>query len=175
MTTTRILLVVAVLAAVAVAPAAHAQGPGGPPPGMGTSFGGADPTSDPLVRSSSAWDANRDGMLTCDEWRQFVTRLFNAADTNRDGFLDAAEFAALKRSSPVFGQADLGYFDDNRDGRLSRAEFVDKKSPMFARYDRNGDCRITPEELRGGGSKASGGRGVRPTLGTGGMGGKVDF
>jgi Ca2+-binding EF-hand superfamily protein len=142
---------------------------------MATPSGGADPTSDPLLRSSSVWDANHDGMLTCDEWRQLVTRLFNTADVNRDGFLDASEFAALKRSSPVFAQADLGYFDDNRDGRLSRAEFVDKKSPLFARHDRNGDCRITPEELRGGGSRASGGPGVRPTLGPGGMGGKVDF
>ena len=45
--------------------------------------------------------------------------------------------------------ADFAYFDDNHDGRVSRDEFVRKPNPLFARYDRNGDCRITPEELKG--------------------------
>jgi hypothetical protein len=156
---------------------ANAQGPGGGLPGMDKppGAGSSAPAGDPLRQSVQEWDANHDGVLTCEEWKQYVTRAFNTADTNRDGFLDAREFSSLKQSSPVFRQADLGYFDDNRDGRLSRQEFIDKKSPLFARYDRNGDCRITAEELRGGGSGAGGGPGMRPTLGPSGVGGKVDF
>jgi Ca2+-binding EF-hand superfamily protein len=177
MTVARNWVALGTLAMVAVA-TANAQGPGGGLPGMGgppPSRGSTDPAGDPLRQSAQVWDANHDGVLTCEEWKQYVTRTFNAADANRDGFLDAKEFSTLKQSSPVLRQADLGYFDDNRDGRLSRAEFIDKTNPLFARYDRNGDCRITADELRGGGAGTGGGPRARPTLGPGGIGGKVDF
>jgi hypothetical protein len=131
------------------------------------------PGEDPVRQSAPAWDANRDGVFTCEEWKQYATRLFNTADLNRDGVLDAKEFEALKRSDPSFKNAEPGYFDDNRDGRVARAEFIDKKSPLFARYDRNNDCRVTAEELRGGG----GGDGprARPTISPGGVGGSIPF
>jgi Ca2+-binding EF-hand superfamily protein len=176
MTAYRILLLTAwMVAASAPMSGARAQGAGGPPPGVDRPSAGASGAGDPLMRSAQMWDANHDGVLTCDEWKQYAARTFNAADINRDGHLVAAEFTTLKQSSPTFAQADLGYFDDNRDGRLSRMEFVDKKSPLFARYDRNNDCRLTADEMRGGRPASEGGTGVRPTLGPGGMGGKVDF
>ena len=55
----------------------------------------------------------------------------------------------IKNADPLFRDADLGYFDDDHDGRLSRREFVDKPSPFFLRYDKNSDCRVTPDELKG--------------------------
>ncbi|WP_111359983.1 EF-hand domain-containing protein [Rhodoplanes elegans] len=128
------------------------------------------PGEDPVRQSAPAWDANRDGVFTCDEWKQYVTRIFVNADANRDGFVDAKEFDALRRADPAFKNAELGYFDDNRDGRIARAEFVDRPSPFFARFDRNGDCKVTAEEMRGGGG---GGPSMRPNLGGGGMGGTV--
>jgi hypothetical protein len=48
----------------------------------------------------------------------------------------------------MFQEADLAYFDENRDGRVSRNEFVNKPNPLFARYDKNGDCKVTPVELK---------------------------
>jgi hypothetical protein len=50
---------------------------------------------------------------------------------------------------------------------VSRDEFVNKPNPLFARYDKNGDCRVTPDELRAasgppskmGSGKRDGGRG----------------
>ena len=42
----------------------------------------------------------------------------------------------------------MGYFDENRDGRVSRNEFVNKPNPLFSRYDKNGDCKVTPAELK---------------------------
>jgi hypothetical protein len=45
-------------------------------------------------------------------------------------------------------EADLAYFDENRDGRVSRDEFVNKPNPLFARYDKNHDCKVTPQELK---------------------------
>jgi Ca2+-binding EF-hand superfamily protein len=49
----------------------------------------------------------------------------------------------------LFADADLAYFDDNKDGRVSRDEFINKPSPFFQRFDRNHDCKVTPDELAG--------------------------
>jgi EF hand domain-containing protein len=109
---------------------------------------------DPVVASAPLWDADHNGVYTCDEWKQYASRLFNLADRNRDGYVDAMEFKTIQQAAPMFKEADLAYFDDNRDGRLSRDEFVNKPNPLFARYDRNGDCKVTPQELKGTSSAA---------------------
>jgi hypothetical protein len=104
---------------------------------------------DPVVASAHLWDADHNGIYTCDEWKQYAGRIFNLADRNHDGYVDAKEFKTIQQAAPMFKEADLAYFDENHDGRLSRDEFVNKPNPLFARYDRNGDCRVTPEELKG--------------------------
>jgi hypothetical protein len=58
------------------------------------------------------------------------------------------EFKTIQQAAPMFKEADLAYFDENRDGRVSRNEFVSKPNPLFARYDKNGDCKVTPAELK---------------------------
>lgn len=126
---------------------------------------------DPFIASTSRWDANHDGTFTCDEWRQYANRLFTIADKNANGFLDATEFQTIGKIEPIFAGADLSYFDDNKDRQISRAEFADKPSPFFARYDLNRDCRVTPQELKGGGNSAPRGGGPggggRPGMGGG--------
>lgn len=130
---------------------------------------GRAPAPDPFMTSTSRWDANHDGVLTCDEWRQYANRLFTLADKDGNGFLDATEFQTIGKVEPIFAGADFSYFDDNKDRRISRAEFVDKPSPFFARYDSNRDCRVTSQELQGGGGTPQG-RGQRGG-GAPGMGG----
>jgi hypothetical protein len=44
--------------------------------------------------------------------------------------------------------ADFGYFDENQDGKITRKEFVEKPNAFILRFDRNGDCRVTPDEIR---------------------------
>jgi Ca2+-binding EF-hand superfamily protein len=105
--------------------------------------------ADPMVDSASLWDLDHNGTYTCDEWKQYASRIFNLADRNHDGWLDAEEFKAVQKAAPMLKEADFAYFDDNHDGRVSRDEFVRKPNPLFARYDKNGDCKITPEELKG--------------------------
>jgi hypothetical protein len=107
------------------------------------------PEEDPVVLSAHLWDLDHNGTYTCDEWKQYATRIFNQADRNHDGYVDAAEFKTIRQATPVFKEAELAYFDDNHDGRISREEFVSKPNPLFARYDRNGDCKVTPAELKG--------------------------
>jgi EF-hand domain pair len=95
------------------------------------------------------WDANHDGIYTCDEWKSYLDRLFNLADRNHDGHLDQSEFATIRRAAPDFADADFGYFDENQDGKITRSEFVNKPSEFILQYDKNGDCRVTQDELKG--------------------------
>jgi len=96
------------------------------------------------------WDANRDGVYTCDEWKNYLDRTFALADRNHDGHLDAGEFATVRKAGGMLAEADFGYFDENQDGKITRNEFVGKPSEFILRYDRNGDCRVTPDEIKAG-------------------------
>jgi hypothetical protein len=109
-----------------------------------------------LVRAQSAangpeiWDANHDGVYTCDEWKAYLGGIFTLADRNHDGVLDQSEFATVRKAGGVLAEADFGYFDENQDGKITRNEFVSKPSEFILRYDRNGDCRVTPDEIKAG-------------------------
>ena len=115
---------------------------------LGPSLALAQARTDPMLNSPPAWDANHDGIYTCEEWKSFMDRLFASADKGRKGFLTRQEFDAVKKADPSLAEADFGYFDENQDGKVSRKEFVEKPSVFILRFDKNGDCRVTPEELR---------------------------
>jgi Ca2+-binding EF-hand superfamily protein len=89
--------------------------------------------------------------------------MFNLADRNHDGRLDQAEFPTIRKSAPALAEADFGYFDENQDGKLTREEFVNKPNEFILSHDKNGDCRVTPDELKESGSdqKAPGSRGKK--------------
>jgi hypothetical protein len=109
----------------------------------------AQPAQDaPSKSGPEIWDADRDGVYTCDEWKSHLDRIFTLADRNRDGNLDPSEFATVRRADTTLADADFGYFDENQDGKITRKEFVGKPSAFIMRFDRNGDCRVTPDELR---------------------------
>ncbi|WP_172804537.1 EF-hand domain-containing protein [Afipia sp. GAS231] len=101
-----------------------------------------------LKNGPPTWDANRDGVYTCEEWKSFADRLFTSADRNRDGKLDPAEFATVQKADATLADADFGYFDENQDGKITRKEFVDKPNAFILRFDRNSDCRVTGDEIR---------------------------
>jgi hypothetical protein len=115
---------------------------------LGASLAVAQARSDPMLNNLPMWDANHDGIYTCQEWKSFMDRLFASGDRNRDGFLSPAEFEAIKKADPSLADADFGYFDENQDGKISRKEFVEKPSVFILRFDKNGDCRVTPDELK---------------------------
>jgi hypothetical protein len=95
------------------------------------------------------WDANHDGIYTCDEWKSYLERLFNLADRNHDGHLDQSEFTTIRRAGTDFADADFGYFDENQDGKITHSEFVNKPSEFILQFDKNGDCRVTQDEMKG--------------------------
>jgi Ca2+-binding EF-hand superfamily protein len=107
------------------------------------------PRPDPMLSNGPpVWDTNHDGIFTCEEWKSFMERLFATADRNHDGSLSPSEFETVKKADPTLAEADFGYFDENQDGKITRKEFVEKPSAFILRFDRNGDCRVTPDEIK---------------------------
>jgi EF hand len=107
------------------------------------------PAQDGMLKSGPpVWDANHDGVYTCAEWKSFADRIFTSADRNRDGKLDPTEFATVQKIDPSLADADFGYFDENQDGKITRGEFVEKPNAFILRFDRNGDCRVTADEIK---------------------------
>ena len=103
----------------------------------------------PATNGPDIWDANHDGIYTCDEWKSYLDRLFNLADRNHDGHLDQSEFTTIRRVGTAFADADFGYFDENQDGKITHSEFVNKPSEFILQFDKNGDCRVTQDEMKG--------------------------
>ena len=108
-----------------------------------------DAPSTDRLNGPDIWDANHDGIYTCDEWKSYLDRLFTLADRNRDGHLDRSEFTVIRRAGTPFADADFSYFDENQDGKITRSEFVDKPSEFILKFDKNGDCRVTQDEMKG--------------------------
>jgi hypothetical protein len=129
---------------------------------LGVSSALAQTRTDPMLNSPPTWDTNRDGVYTCEEWKSFMERLFILADKGRKGFLTPQEFDSIKKSDPALAEAEFGYFDENQDGKISRKEFVDKPSVFILRFDKNGDCRVTPEELKAASSPGGAGPQDKP-------------
>ena len=116
---------------------------------FGVSSAPAQTRTDPMLNAGPpVWDTNHDGVFTCEEWKTFMDRLFVSADKGKKGFLTPQEFEQVKKADPTLAQAEFGYFDENQDGKISRKEFVDKPSVFILRFDKNGDCKVTPEELK---------------------------
>jgi hypothetical protein len=111
----------------------------------------SDSQSDPMLSNGPPiWDTNHDGVYTCEEWKSYMDRLFTSADRNHDGKLDPTEFATVQKADATLAEADFGYFDENQDGKITRKEFVEKPSLFILRFDKNGDCRVTPDEIKAG-------------------------
>jgi EF-hand domain pair len=109
------------------------------------------PAQDPMLANGPPiWDTNHDGVYTCDEWKKYADRLFTSADRNHDGNLDKSEFETIRKADATLADADFGYFDENQDGKITRKEFVEKPNAFILRFDRNGDCRVTPDEIKAG-------------------------
>lgn len=109
-------------------------------------FASAPPVEREFALAAITWDLNKDGNVACEEWKRYVTGLFREADANRDGILTREEYAQLARRDRLFETVGMNYFDANADGRLSLPEMTDKPNPAFALLDKNGDCVIASDE-----------------------------
>jgi hypothetical protein len=156
------------------------------------SMGVTSNQGDIVVSTARIWGGNKDGAYTCDEWKQYLARMYNLADSKHAGFITAADFARVKRASPVFAHADFDYFDTSGKGKISRKDFIAQPSPFFTRFDPKSSCRVTEADIqkvlaaekqpkateggRGGGGRGGGGMGRGGGMGGSGIGGSgVNF
>ena len=94
-----------------------------------------------------SYDQNRDGIVTCDEWRAAATNKFTRANKSGSGFLTDDEFNNLAASDRTFLVATFKYYDVNGDGKIDKKEFVERPNPAFTYADKDKDCRLTEPEL----------------------------
>jgi hypothetical protein len=116
---------------------------------MGCSGSSLPDTDRVFLSAAGGWDRNRDGVVTCDEWKAYATELFNAADSNHDGSLDRTEYAKIISTDRMFQTVEFGYYDANGDGKVERTEFVDKPNRAFALLDKNNECKLTANQTAG--------------------------
>jgi hypothetical protein len=112
--------------------------------------GSSIPETDRVFLSAAGgWDRNRDGVVTCDEWKAYAAELFDAADANRDGVMDRTEYSKIIVTDRMFETVDFKYYDGNGDGKVARTEFVDKPNRAFAILDKSNECKLTSSQVAG--------------------------
>lgn len=125
--------------------------------GGGSGLGGGGGFSNPFSKgtsdfdmtfltASSTWDLNRDGIVTCDEWKQYATELFRAADTDNDGSLTIQEWNGMTKVDKLFVTANHAYYDTNNDGKVTLEELTGKPNQAFVLLDKNHDCQLGHDE-----------------------------
>jgi hypothetical protein len=102
-----------------------------------------------FLSAAGSWDRNRDGIVTCDEWKSYAGELFGAADANGDGFVDRVEYATIVNTDRMFQTVEFAYYDTNGDGKLDRAEFIDKPNRAFALLDKTNTCQLSASQVAG--------------------------
>jgi hypothetical protein len=94
-------------------------------------------------------DADRDGVVTRDEFMQYRDANFARLDRNGDGVVSPADFPRLASFKPnAFARLTdaLGGADHNGDGAISRAELAQASPVIFDRADADRDHRVTKAE-----------------------------
>ena len=93
------------------------------------------------------WDRNKDGVVTCDEWKAYAAELFDIGDVQRKGHLTPEDWKRITAVDKMFETVDFKYYDKNGDGKVDRAEFVDRPNRAFELADRDKNCQLTSVEL----------------------------
>jgi Ca2+-binding EF-hand superfamily protein len=109
-------------------------------------FAGSNSREVLFISAAQTWDLNRDNVVTCDEWKQYLATSFAEVDANNDGNLTPEEFANLSKQDKLFEEADYAFFG-GKDGKLTLAQMQAKPNPAFERLDKNKDCRLVSDEM----------------------------
>ncbi len=99
-----------------------------------------------FLTASSTWDMNKDGTITCDEWKQYAGEIFRDADADKDGSLTLQEWTGMTNTDKLFVTASHDYYDANNDGKVSLDELTGKKNQAFTLLDKNNDCQLGHDE-----------------------------
>lgn len=100
-----------------------------------------------FISAAQTWDLDKNNTVTCDEWTQYTTELFQAADQDSDGIVTTEEYQKIVSQDRLFEVATMAHFDGNKDGRLTLQEFTGARNPAFEMLDRDKDCQIASGEM----------------------------
>ena len=129
-----------VLAAVVVAACSNS---------MPSLTGGPSEIDKVFLIAAGNWDRNKDGVVTCEEWKAYASELFAIGDIERKGWLTKEDWKRVVEVDRMFETVDFAYYDRNGDGKVDRAEFVDRPNRAFELADRDKNCQLTTVELTG--------------------------
>ena len=110
-------------------------------------FGGPSEIDRVFLLAAGNWDRNKDGVVTCDEWKAYAAELFGIGDTAGKGYLTPDDWKRIVAVDRMFETVDFKYYDRNGDGKIDRAEFVDRPNRAFELADRDKNCELTTVEL----------------------------
>jgi hypothetical protein len=114
---------------------------------LGAGCAGPSPEGS-FIRAAGTWDLNRDGKVTCEEFRTYAASLFKEADRDHDGKLTREEFAKLAKIDKLFGVVNFDSYDVNKQGYVTQADFVNRPNPTFTVLDRDKSCVIDRASAR---------------------------
>lgn len=93
-------------------------------------------------------DADKDGVVTLDEFLKEPSERFAKLDKNGDGTLDADELVAPMREGIDYRiRAMTKRFDANGDGKVTKDDFATRARERFAERDITGDGTISSEDM----------------------------
>lgn len=123
----------------------------------------ADGSSKRFEQMLQKWDANGDGRISLDEYLAAAGAHFQQIDTQNKGAVSAEQIADSPKAQERIERRTAGLvhrLDTAGNGYVTQSEFVAAAQKRFARLDRNGDGKLTPDELDSGrrGQTASGKR-----------------
>jgi hypothetical protein len=99
-----------------------------------------------FLSASSTWDMNKDGTVTCDEWKQYAGEIFRDADGDKDGALTVSEWSGMVAVDKLFVSAGHDYYDANKDGKVTLEELTGRRNHAFVLLDKNNDCQLGHDE-----------------------------
>jgi Ca2+-binding EF-hand superfamily protein len=116
-------------------------------------------TADPAAASAHAgiyqhmlqkMDSNGDGRISLDEYLAASSARFKSIDSQNKGSIDAADIASSKAAIERIdhrANAMVKHLDTAGNGYVTQDEFIAAAQRRFARLDKNGDGKLTPDEL----------------------------
>lgn len=94
-------------------------------------------------------DKDGDGKVSVSELDQRHREFLAKADADKDGFISEAEMEAFHEAKKAEMKAKM-FPDADKNGYVDRREFDDAARARFTELDKNGDGRLTEDEMRAG-------------------------